>query len=168
MPKPREPIELIQAKGRKHLTRAEIKKRMETEPKPCNDDLTPPPELTKKQAEKFNKIAAQLDKIGIIGETDVDALARYIRAEEMYESATKDVLRAEKSRPKGDDFQQLVAWSALIGELDKRQERYFKQAQKCASDLGLTISSRCKLVVPKAEEKEHKNKFENLDGGMIQ
>ena len=32
MPKPREPIELIQAKGLKHLTKAEIKERMETEP----------------------------------------------------------------------------------------------------------------------------------------
>jgi P27 family predicted phage terminase small subunit len=32
------------------------------------------------------------------------------------------------------------------------QDKLFKQCRSSAMDLGLTISSRCKLVVPKAEE----------------
>lgn len=28
------------------------------------------------------------------------------------------------------------------------QERYFKQARACALDMGLTVSSRCRLVLP--------------------
>ena len=28
------------------------------------------------------------------------------------------------------------------------QERYFKQARNCANDMGLTVSSRCRLVLP--------------------
>ena len=34
------------------------------------------------------------------------------------------------------------------------QEKLFTMARQSANDLGLTISSRCKLVVPKKEEKE--------------
>jgi len=36
-------------------------------------------------------------------------------------------------------------WSAV-------QDRYFKQCRNCASDLGMTITSRCKLVVPSTKE----------------
>ena len=32
------------------------------------------------------------------------------------------------------------------------QDKVFKQCQSSARDLGLTISSRCKLIVPKLEE----------------
>ena len=32
------------------------------------------------------------------------------------------------------------------------QERYFKQARNCANDMGLTVTSRCRLVVPTAPE----------------
>jgi P27 family predicted phage terminase small subunit len=32
------------------------------------------------------------------------------------------------------------------------QSRYFKQCRECAGDLGLTISSRCKLVLPPKED----------------
>ncbi len=39
------------------------------------------------------------------------------------------------------------------------QEKLFKMARAAASDLGLTITSRCKLVVPKPEEKP-KNRFD--------
>ena len=46
-------------------------------------------------------------------------------------------------------------WSAL-------QEKYFKQARACANDLGLTITSRCRLVVPKAPERPEENPLMHL------
>ena len=52
---------------------------------------------------------------------------------------------------------QYDAWS-------KVQERYFKQCRACANDLGLTISSRCRLVVPEAKESTPKaNKFKQFE-----
>ena len=33
-------------------------------------------------------------------------------------------------------------------EWSRVQDRYFKQARACASDLGLTVTSRCRLTVP--------------------
>ncbi len=47
------------------------------------------------------------------------------------------------------------------------QDRYFKQARACANDMGLTITSRCRLVVPETlKPKEDDNLFLQLiEGG---
>ena len=49
MPNPREPINILLAKGRKHLTQEEIQRRMATEPTAPADDIQPPDYLSKKQ-----------------------------------------------------------------------------------------------------------------------
>lgn len=158
---PRQPIELLEFKGKKHLTKAEIEERHARELKPCTDEITAPPYLTGKQKKEFYRIAAQLDKLKIMGETDCDTLARYITAQGLYEQAVKDLRAVQKARPKGSnvDPAAVIKWAAMLEQLDKRQERYFNQAQKAAAALGLTISSRCRLVAPVVEEKPKENKF---------
>lgn len=158
---PRQPIELVVANGRKHLTNAEIEDRRERELKPCTDEIAAPSYLTAKQKKDFYKIAAQLDKLKIMGETDCDTLARYVTAQGLYEQAVKDLRAVQKERPKGDDAtaKAMVNWATTLEQLDKRQERYFNQAQKAAAALGLTISSRCRLVAPVAETPPKENKF---------
>lgn len=157
----RQPIELVVANGRKHLTKEETEERRQREIKPCADEIAAPSYLTAKQKKDFNKIASQLDKLKIMGETDCDTLARYITAQGFYEQAVKDLRAVQKERPKGDDATTLtmVKWATMLEQLDKRQERYFNQAQKAAAALGLTISSRCRLVAPVVEEKPKENKF---------
>lgn len=158
---PRQPLELIEAKGRKHLTKAEKDERRARELKPCTDEIVAPSYLTAAQKTEFNKIAAQLKKLNIMGETDCDTLARYVTAQGLYEQAVKDLRAAQKTRPKGKDTDplDLVKWAAMLEQLDKRQERYFKQAHTAAAALGLTISSRCRLVAPVVEETPKENKF---------
>lgn len=163
----RQPIELVIAKDRKHLTKDEIAERMAREIKPCTDDIAAPAYLTAKQKKDFEKIAQQLQKLKIMGETDVDALARYITAQEFYEKAVKDLRKLEKDRPdpkeKEDDrksyYENIDIYYTLLDNAAKRQDRYFKQAQTAAAALGLTISSRCRLVAPIVEEKPKENKF---------
>lgn len=160
MARPREPIALIVAKGKKNLTKDEISERLETEPQPATDEIEAPDYLTAAQKKHFDKLAGQLEKIRIMGETDCDTLARYVVAESMYEQAVKDTRAAHKQRPKSPTPDMLIAWADMMTALDKRQERYYKQASALARDLGLTISSRCKLVVPKKDEPEKPvNKF---------
>ena len=167
MARPREPIELIIAKDRKHLTKAEIEERRSTEVQPCTDDITAPAYLTAKQKKDFYKIAGQLQKLKIMGETDVDTLARYITAQGLYEQAVKDLRRLEKERPKPEEkeddpkgyYDRLDGYFAMLDNAAKRQDRYFKQAQTAAAAMGLTISSRCRLVAPVIEEKPKENKF---------
>lgn len=161
----RQPIDLVIARGKKNLTKAEIEERRSNEVQPCTDDIAAPSFLTASQKKRFDKIAGQLLKIKIMGETDVEVLARYVTAQEHYEQAVKDLRAVQKQRPKGDDatVETLIAWADMLGKLDKRLERYFKQAQTAASALGLTISSRCKLQVPVKEEELKTNKFAQFD-----
>lgn len=98
MAKAREPIELIIAKGKKNLTKAEIKERLDSEVKPIADNIIAPSFLTKKQKEEFYKISNQLTKLKIMGETDVDALARYIVANDFYINAIKKMRTKEVDR----------------------------------------------------------------------
>lgn len=163
MARPREPIQLIQAKGRSNLSKAEIEKRMATEVQPRTDDITAPAYLTKAQKTHFVKLAGQLQKIKIMGETDVDTLARYVVAEKQYEATTKhlrDLAKAEPDKDADDYLGRLALWYDAQTAAAKLQDRYFKQASSAARDLGLTISSRCKLVAPAAATEEPKvNKF---------
>lgn len=157
----RQPTSLVVAKGKKHFSKAEIEERMSKEIQPCTDDITAPDFLTAKQKKEFDKIAGQLKKLKVMGETDTDLLARYVTAQSLYEEAVKDLREVQKQRPKGDKVavKTMVVWAEMLSRLDKRQDRYFKQAQAAASSLGLTISSRCKLIVPVKEEQVKVNKF---------
>lgn len=148
----RQPTQLVLAKGKKHFTEDELAERLAREVQPCTDGIEAPRYLTAKQKKQFDKLAEQLKKIKIMGETDVDALARYVTAQALYEDAVKELRKLDKDRPKDRDaegyYRDLEIWSALYDLAIKRQDRYFKQSQTAARDLGLTISSRCKLQVP--------------------
>lgn len=171
MARPRQPIALIQAKGRKNLTKKEIEQRMAEEVQPCSDDVRAPSYLTIKQRTHFDKLANQLTKIKILGETDVEALARYVTAEAQYETATKDLRSLMKAKPKQNTedpeayYNAVAAWIDTQERMAKLQDRYFKQAQTAANALGLTISSRCKLIAPKSEEAPVENKFKKFSQG---
>ena len=161
---PRQPIELVMAKGKKNLTQKEIYDRLNSEPRPCTDEIAAPSYLTAAQKKQFDKIAGQLKKLGNMGETDVETLARYITAQGLYEQAVKDLRAIHKQRPKDMDAEQMTTWAEMLDRLDKRVDRYFKQATAAAAKLGLTISDRCKLVVPVKDEAPKANKFSKFEG----
>lgn len=149
----RQPIELVLAKGKKNLTKAEINERLDSEVKPIAENIIAPDYLTATQKKEFDRIANQLLKLKIMGETDVDALARYVVANGFYINAVRQMRKTEvKNDP--DKFDK---WSKI-------QERYFKQCRSSANDLGLSITSRCKLVVPATSESTKKeNKFSKFE-----
>jgi P27 family predicted phage terminase small subunit len=153
MARPRQPVEVIQARGAKHLTKAEIQERKASEVKPLDGEIVAPAYLTKKQTETFYKISEQLQKLKIMGETDVESLGRYITANDFYINAVKKM----RSKAVRDNPELFDTWS-------KVQDRYFKQCRAAANDLGLTISSRCRLVVPeKQTEPPKENKFKKFE-----
>lgn len=162
----KQPIDLVLARGRKHLTKNEIEARRASEVKPCADDLSAPAYLTAAQKKVFARIAKQLEKIGIMGETDVDALARYVTAQSLYEQAVKDLRKLRKSEPKDPEadgyYKDMELWNNALTAAEKRQDRYYKQAQTAATALGLTISSRVRLEAPVKEEAPKENKFKVL------
>ena len=80
----RQPIALVQAKGKKHLTKAEIAEREQTEVKAPSDRVTPPSYLTATQKKAFRKTVKELRAIDLISNLDVEALAHSDRAGDIH------------------------------------------------------------------------------------
>ncbi len=151
MARPRQPTDLLLVKGKKHLTKEEIAKRKASEVKAPADKVRAPSYLPNDLKKEFRKIAKDLLDIEILTNLDVDALARFIISRKMYLELTQKILED----------------TALLLDKDTIgiQDKLFKQCRAAASDLGLTISSRCKLVVPKKEEKKEPSKFAKFGRG---
>lgn len=148
MARPRQPIELIQAKGKKHLSKAEIEARKKSELKVNLKDITIPEYLPEKLKTEFEDIANKLLIVGVMTELDEDCLVRYLLSKQSYLQYTNMLNKATRQNK--------------ISEMDKLmslQDKAFKQCRASANDLGLTIASRCKLVMPTVEEKPKENKF---------
>ena len=151
----KEPIALVQAKGKKHLTKAEIKQRQSEElDVPC-DAIEAPDYLTKKQIEEFDRIAKILIDLKIMTDLDCDALAGYIVARDGWVNAGKMLRKRDvKENPTAYD-----RWTKI-------EDRYRKQMRSAAHDLGLTITSRGKIVSPiKETPTPPENKFAVFAGG---
>ena len=162
MARPREPIDLIAAKNKKHLTKAEYNSRKNSEVTTPADNIKPPSFLSKKEKDKFNEIAGQLKDMGIMSNLDCDVLARYVRAATEYEKITRQLGRIKFTPDKkswASAEEQFMEQAGQYNFLQKIQARLEKQCNASARELGLTISSRCKLVVPKAKEEKPVNKF---------
>lgn len=145
MARPRQPTDLLLVKGKKHLTKEEIAKRKSSEVKAPADKVRAPSYLPNDLKKEFRKLSKELLDIEIMTNLDVDALARFVISRKMYLEITDKIL----------ENTDLLLDKDIIGIQDK----LFKQCRSAASDLGLTISSRCKLVVPKKEEPKIESKF---------
>ena len=154
MPGARQPIELLQANGNKHLTKAEIEYRKNVELKINAGDIIAPDYLPEKLKSEFDDIADKLKSVNIMTELDTDCLARYLLSKQMYLTLTSKLM----SETKKNNYQ-------VIDKLMTMQDKTFKQCQSCASSLGLTISSRCKITTPVKEEKPKENPFLSYKSG---
>lgn len=166
----RQPIDLLQAKGKKHLTKAEIAERERTEVKAPADKVTAPAYLTAEQKKTFKKIAKELQKIGIVANLDVDALARLVVAQSKYIAVTEELNRQplmveiEQDTGRKDAngepiFEKAEVVNGQVERLAIMQDRFYRQCRQGAADFGMTVSSRCRLVVPTQNEPKKENKF---------
>ena len=147
MARPRQPVDLLIHKGKKNLTKAEIEQRRREELKVPFTDVSPPDYLPEKLQKEFNEIADKLLRLKIMTELDEDTLARYLLSKQQYLQFTSLLNKAAREGRLGE-----------MERLSRLQDKAFKQCRSGAIDLGLTISSRCKLVVPNVEPPKQ-NKF---------
>ena len=82
-------------------------------------------------------IADKLLAIGIMTELDIDMLAMYILSHDLYLSYTKTIA-------------QLIKINDIAGlkDVQNMQDKAFRQAHTAARALGLTITDRCRIVIP--------------------
>lgn len=147
----KQPIGLIMAKGNiSHKTKTEIEERLKNEVKANSNNIIAPSYLSAKLKKRFDYLAKELIDINILSNLDVECLARYIALEEQYNTITKSISKIDIVKDAEEYDKMLI-----------RQTKIYNMLTKSASDLGLSITSRCKLVIPKAEEKSI-NKFEKF------
>lgn len=161
------PIALVAAAGKKHLTKAEIQARKDEEVKAPATNVKPPQYLDKDQKKKFKKYAKELLNIDLISNLDVDSLARYIIAESQYLKVSTEISKLDytitttETNEETNETTTKTIVNPTMADLLIIQDRCFKQCRQGAADFGLTITSRCRLVVPKPKETK-KNKFEKF------
>ena len=105
---------------------------------------------------------------------DCDALARLLIAQEQYLEITEQiretplmldvpVYETQKNPNTGKDERVQVGTKQVVnGERERLmiiQDRCMKQCRQGASDFGMTVSSRCRLAVPKPKDEKPENKF---------
>lgn len=155
----KQPIDLIIAKGKKHLTKAEIEERRSTEIHTNYIDVKPPDYLNEKQKEEFYKITEILLDIGIITELDEDCLAHYLISNSNYVDYTQTLNKLNAKLKNAKKLEKKKEYMSQIDLYLTYQDRALKQCRACANDLGLSISSRAKLVMPQPKEEKKENKF---------
>ena len=145
MPGKRQPTDVLEATGRKHLTNEEKTARRASEVSvPPATKARPPNWLESDDLRKeFRRLGKQLIEAGLYTDLDADNLGFYITARAQWTAATKHVADALS----GGDSKATNFWSRI-------QDRFFKQARSCAASMGLTLSDRCRLVIPPALQQE--------------
>ena len=142
MPGRRQPTAVVEANGKKHLSQAEKEERRSGEVNACTDKTVRAPKwLPEKLRKDFNDISKRLIALGIFCKLDRDTLGRYLVAHDAWVSASQYAAEAIAAK----DADAAAEWSSI-------QDRYFKQCRACAGDLGLTITSRCTLVIPQKSD----------------
>lgn len=138
------PQNVIEMRDRSHQTKAEKAERHASEPKPEKvKQVRAPVWLPEHLREEFSKLGRELNEVGLLSKLDFDILARYLMSRDAWVAAH---LKARDALDM-DDAKEAGTWSRVA-------RTYFDQCQQCANSMGLTISSRCRLVVPKPPEDE--------------
>lgn len=179
MPGKRRPMDVnlsvVDSGKGKHWTKAEVEARKASEPKlPKPKALSPPKWLSDSAKKLFRSYAKQLLEFptGIISTLDVGTLARYCDCELSYAEAS-----AQKSfwleichrrlesiccpdaltEPNADRQKLEDAYEEAKKQVDfwsGQMVRFEKMARSNATEMGMTVSSRCRLVVPKSDTQE--------------
>ncbi|KON69644.1 hypothetical protein AKG34_13405 [Peribacillus butanolivorans] len=157
----RQPTKLIVHNGNSHMSKEEQERRLEQEIKNNTDKIIPPTHLSAKLKKEFIELTGELLRVEIMSNLDVDAVARYLIAQDEWLKCYKLL---KKMKPIILEDGQYVT-NEHYDRLSKSIERWYKQARSAAQDLGMTISSRCKIILPKAPEAKKENKFSKFGGG---
>ena len=157
----RQPTDLVVMKGKKHLTKAEIEARKNAEVVAPNDKVKPPAYLTPEQKKKFRKLSKELLAIKLIAQDQYIEITDKIRETPLMVDVP--VYEMRENPDTGEQERVQVGTREVVnGERERLmiiQDRCMKQCRQGASDFGMTVSSRCRLVVPKAKETKPENKF---------
>lgn len=176
-------LSVVEGGEGKHWTRAEVESRQESEVKlPKPKALKAPAWLGEPAKKLFRSYAKQLLEFpsGIISTLDVGTLGRYCDCELSYAEASAQksfwmevchrrlevIARSDALAVLNTDRQKLEdAYEEGKNQVDfwsSQMVKFEKIARSCATEMGMTVSSRCRLVVPKSDTKPEADPLEEL------
>ncbi|MEK3728627.1 phage terminase small subunit P27 family [Lysinibacillus sp. FSL W8-0953] len=145
-------LQVILGNGRsKHLTKDEINKRKKHEEKMRGptENIEIPTYLTAAQKKEFILIAEKLVALEIFSELDVDALARYLDSKYQYLQLVKDIRKIKPTEVVDlENGKKITVANEYYPKLQRTKNTLFNECRMAATDLGLTITARLKLVIP--------------------
>lgn len=140
----KKPAALVEAEGTHHATKLELAEQMAGEPHSDDTQAKCPAYLTgSKSRRRFRELAGELQRLKIWQSVDSEQLARYVDAEELYQQYTARIREVAAS---GDVDE--------MERIERLRDRVFKQAQSSADRLGMNVTSRCRIVIPKDEREQ--------------
>ena len=168
----KQPLSVINGKGKsKHITKAVEKDRQEQEDamKGFTDNIEPPSWLLAAQKKEFMRVAEELVRLNIFSNLDVDFLAMYIDSKDEHVKLTKSLRKLKKTIniDSPDGTKEIVANENYM-KLRRTKNLTFNECKSAASELGLSITSRLKLIIPKTDEdKAPKTEAERRFGNRL-
>lgn len=153
-----------------NLTKEQIKERQihEERMRGPTENIEAPTYLTAAQKREFDDIASKLVALGIFSELDVDNLARYLDSKYQYIQIVKELKKIKPTETiVNDDGRKTTIVNDDYPKLQRTKKNLFDECRSAAADLGLTITSRLKLVIPEPPEKEQKTEAEKRFGGRL-
>lgn len=146
--------EAIQAAGRTHVTKKDLEERESSAPKVIADNIHPPNFLTEpEQVREFYEISEELLRIGIMGNLDCYTLGMFVCSKSRYSEYEKTLQEIIQKNPSAN---QRLKWLPKLKEFEALKDKNFRECLSCANAMGLTITSRCKLIAPKEAPPENK------------
>lgn len=143
---PRQPIALVEAKGKKHLTKKEIEERKSKELKVNSDKVKAPGFLSKKLKKEFDVLSEDYRRLGILDNLDCKSLANHVRLQHEFERITKVI---DKVAVTNENYDKYIANYIKLSKVVATSQNNFL----------MNPSSRCKVVVPSKQEEKPVNKF---------
>ena len=159
----RQSAAMLEMNGTAHMSAAELNERRDREVHVAIPDRAEPPKwLAKKHHAEYRRIGEILLAAGLFTELDRDVLGQYFVAFEQWLLASRKLnaamrrngeAEAKAAKEQGEDATAAKAEAIAAAREDARtwsgiQKASFSQARQCADSLGLSVTSRCRIVVP--------------------
>lgn len=152
------------AVNKSNLTKAEIEARQKAEAKlqPKKDKIKIPSWLDREGKKEWRRVSKELEELDLLTNIDTTALAIYCDAYSKLLQANKEI----------EDKGMFVEYTNKAGATNiienpaiRTANKYIDVIRKMCGEFGLTPSARCKLTLPRQEEKEE-TPFDRMFGDV--
>jgi P27 family predicted phage terminase small subunit len=171
MPRNKEPINILEAKNKSHLTnqQKENRKQQESRMKPPTDEIKPPKWLSKEAKKEFKVMSVNLKRLqesakcSFISNLDVPLLAMWADAYVEYQVCCNEIESCSRIEGHGG----LLTTSEKgvdLNPLLNQKKKLFEQMEKIGRQFGLSPASRLTITLPPSTEEKPESKWAKFMG----